>query len=117
MGVFLRRYFEPEQVDESTGEVVPPRNRFEKVIGESGELEKQFAILTLNRGKDNEVSILMERGHGIEWAPFPDDVFEYGHTFEDCPACGERRRYGYEQWLMVGEKAWRNPDATVHEHQ
>lgn len=41
MGVFLRRYFEPGEVDRSTGEIIrEARNRFEKVIGEREELER-----------------------------------------------------------------------------
>lgn len=105
MGVFLRRYFEPGEVDRSTGEIIrEARNRFEKVIGEREELERDFSILTLHKGTEREVSILMDRRH----TTFPSELDPTGLVASFCthgealhPVTGQRPRDGGSSWVRA----------------
>lgn len=104
MGVFLRRYFEPGEVDRSTGEVVrEARNRFEKVIGERDELERDFSFLTLHKGTDREVTIIFEKH-----TTYPSTLDPTGLVASFCnhgealhPVTGERPRDG-SSWVRAG---------------
>lgn len=73
MGVYLHKTgYHRAVADPATGEItMPAGNDYEKVVGELAELEAEYSSITLNRGKANEVTVLLDRMKGWGWeTPF-----------------------------------------------